>query len=97
MTRHSFLRFAVLLFAVILPTMVCGENKKDEDNTNLIVNGSFEQDAKRWGYVQWKGLPLPGRISEELSFEGNKHFILTEPGTTELRFIRTEHFFGDVE
>lgn len=92
MTRNRYILVTVLFSAVLLPSIACGENKKIEDKTNLIVNGSFEENAKHWGYVQWKGLPLPGRISEELSFEGNKHFILTEPGTIKPRFVRTKPF-----
>lgn len=54
-----------------------------------IVNGGFEEGLKGWNYGQWKGLPVPGRVSIDKPFAGKKCFVLTEPGKMKPRIIRS--------
>jgi hypothetical protein len=85
------------LFAALScsPTPVQAEQEPDQPLPNLIANGSFEQGIKDWGYQQWDGLPVPGRIEKDSAFAGQNYFVLTEPGTVKQRFIRSEHFEVD--
>ncbi len=84
----------IAIFTVIfcLHTPTRAAEKTDPPKTNLVVNGSFEQGIKSWGYRQWDGLPVPGHVAKENAFAGDNCFVLTEPGTVEPRFIRSNHF-----
>jgi hypothetical protein len=77
-------------------TIASAQEKINPSQPNLILNGSFEQGLKNWGYRQWDGLPVPGHISKEKPFDADNCFILTEPGTIEPRFIRSNHFAVDL-
>lgn len=75
-------KFCLVFFLVIWSTVAPATE-------NMIKNGSFEEDVTNWGYEEWKGLPLPGRISEKKPYAGKKCFVLTEPGKMSPRYIRS--------
>lgn len=81
-------KFILTISLALLPLVVPAAE-------NLIANGGFEDDAAGWGYEEWKGLPLPGRIGEEKPYAGKKCFVLTEPGKMTPRYIRCNQVVVD--
>ena len=77
-------KITLLLCSALLPVAaIAAENR--------IPNGSFEKGSENWSYEEWKGLPLPGRIEKGTAPDGQSYFVMTEPGTMTMRFIRTAH------
>jgi hypothetical protein len=88
--------YALTIMLMLLDGVITqAAEKLPTEKTNLVLNGGFEEGAKQWGYAQWKGLPLPGRFETQDAPEGKQFFVLSDPGTTEQRFMRTTPFAVD--
>ncbi|HAI11640.1 MAG TPA: hypothetical protein DCM28_08040 [Phycisphaerales bacterium] len=82
----------VVICLMINVDVLQAADEAPQKKPNLVRNGGFEEGDKYWGFAQWKGLALPGRFETFNAPEGKQYFVLTEPGTTERRFIRTNPF-----
>ena len=84
---------------------VCSNSLADQNSqsqnakaaANKLANGGFEDGMKAWNYQQWKGLSIPGRISEEKPYEGKKCFVMTSPGDTHVRYISSARMAIDAK
>lgn len=104
MKHAGWLAVFLWAFFIVVRDVPCrGEDAASGSDTasgktvseNLIHNGGFEDGLAGWGYEEWKGLAVPGRIAAEQSREGSNHFVLTDPGQTTKRYIRCQSFVVD--